>query len=380
MLEYLFSFHQVSPSFLELVLAFGAGKQPEDFHYTSFRHENFLNQINTKFAIFRLGRSGREFRQCYNLWSTEPSSGGSNPWSIRQVAVYHSFDVETGKAFWIDIKANSVIKSRIKDETRMSGNLDAQNMIEINRSFSATLQTHLIHFEWCRENWRHQLTSLEKRTSEIMKRILNAPVELLELTTSDNASDIGLNGETGGFDPATRPTIAERALSRRTTGASTIPNTILLPNSGKQGAKPHYYKPQAGSVQYALQGSLPSTQNDNIDRSSHFRFSEPFPIEQLQSLSRIESTLQEITMVIRLNVDVLLEIMEYYQCLINAPDFPVEVRHGSSAAIADFFQQIRSIVNDLKREQCRIGSLLQVLNNGKNMVNNANPWGWNDLS
>lgn len=173
--------------------------------------------------------------------------------------------------------------------------------------------------------------------------------------------------------------MAGRAPSRRMTNASTIPKTIFFPYFAKWGGKSQNHKPQATSVQSTLRGSLPSTQNDNVDGSSHFRFSEPFPIEQLQDLARIESTLQEINMVIKLNADVLLEIMEYYQRLINDPYFPTEIKDGSSTAVSEFFQQIRSIVNDLKREQCRIGSLLQVLSNGKGMVNNAKPWDWNDL-
>jgi hypothetical protein len=378
MLEYLLSFHQVSPSFLELVFAFGAGNQPEDFHYTSFRQESFLDQVNTKFAIFRLGRSGREVRQCYNLWSTEPSSGGSNPWSIRQAAVYHSFDVNTGKAFWIDIKANGVIKSRIKDETGLSGNLCPQNMFDLSSCFSATLNTHLIHFEWCRENWRLQLTSLEKRSSRILERVLNAPVELLESTISENASDVGPSGETGGFEPGIGPINAGRVLSRRTTGASTIPKTILLPNIAKWGSRSRNYIAQSTPMQSPLRESLPSKQNQNVDGASQFRFSEQFPIEQLQELSRIESTLQEISLVTKLNADVLLEMMECYQRLINDPYFPTEIKDGSSTAISDFFQQTKSIVNDLKREQCRIASLLQVLSNGKNMVNNATPLSHHD--
>lgn len=286
----------------------------------------------------------------------------------------------TGKAFWIDIKANSVIKSRIKDETGMSGNLSAHNMVDLSNSFSASLQTHLIHFEWCRENWRYQLTSLEKRSSGILKRVLNAPVELLELTIPENASDIGLNGENGGFEPGIGPTIAGHALSRRTTGASTIPKTIILPNFTKWGGKSYSHKPKATSVQSTLGGSLPSTQNDNVDGSSQFRFSEPFPIDQLQDLARIESTLREISMVIKLNADVLLEIMEYYQGLINDPYFPTEIKDGSSTAISNFSQRTRGITNELKREQCRIDSLLQVLSNGKSMVSNTKLLGYKDRS
>lgn len=216
------------------------------------------------------------------------------------------------------------------------------------------------------------MTLLEKRSNGIINRVFNAPVEHLELTTLENASDIGPNGETGRFELGKGPTTVGRALSRRTTDASTIPKTIFS-NTAKRGGKYDHHNSQATSVQSTCKGSLPSTQNGNVDGSSHFRFSELFPIELLQKLSRIESALQEIGMVIKVNADVLLEIMEHYQRLINDPRFPTEIKQGSSTAISEFFQQITSIVNDLKREQCCVDSFLQVLSNGNSMVNNAVP-------
>jgi hypothetical protein len=74
---------------------------------SGFRQENHLNAAERTHKISSLGRSGRDFHMCYNLKSVERYPSASHwLWSIRQMAVYHSFDVETGKTFWIVLKAN----------------------------------------------------------------------------------------------------------------------------------------------------------------------------------------------------------------------------------------------------------------------------------
>lgn len=72
-------------------------------------------------AIPEMGWLGRYVRFCYSLKSAEPSSSNqSTPCSIRQACVYHSFDVDTRQVFWIvvrpDKKMNSRISSAINSE------------------------------------------------------------------------------------------------------------------------------------------------------------------------------------------------------------------------------------------------------------------------
>lgn len=366
MLEYLLSFHQVSPSFLELVFAFGKGTQPEDFHYTGFRHESFLNKAEAEvYAIYRLGRSGREIKQSYNLWSVEESSseGGTQPWSIRQTAVYHSFDLDAGRAFWINIKANNVLKSRTTAETASLNRLCAHTISDPGRCFAATLTTHLIHFEWCRENWRMYLSSLKKRLDDILKMVSGAPVERVERALAVDGNALIRPLKSGSTPPSRANTFdsAKGVFSRQSTGISTIAKSVLStsPTPVTAAVQNSASIPPANPSQ---QSGLPSVQENE------FGVLDQFSIEELQRLHRIGKALQEASLVMRLNADVLLEISQSYDDLINDDRFPDTMRSECSTAIHDFFQQSRCIIKELEREQRRITTLIQMMENGKTMV------------
>jgi hypothetical protein len=110
MLCFLFSYVQVMPCFLDFVFPFGEQEYAQDFYFSGLREETSLDSGGGYPAISELGRSGREMRLCYNLRSVEASSGQTNlPWSIRQTAVYHEFDIETGRSVWITVKGNKLI-------------------------------------------------------------------------------------------------------------------------------------------------------------------------------------------------------------------------------------------------------------------------------
>ncbi|KAI0541783.1 chitin synthase-domain-containing protein [Xylaria digitata] len=82
MLILLFTFHQVMPQFLDIVLSFGtvSGRDvPAAFYCRVFRYERFLGLNLRRFEIPQLGRSGHEIRHCYNLWSAERASEQQNP-------------------------------------------------------------------------------------------------------------------------------------------------------------------------------------------------------------------------------------------------------------------------------------------------------------
>lgn len=59
---------------------------------------------------------------CYSLKSVEKVDDedldeAQKPWSARQIATYHSFDVDTGVALWIFVKGNDEIQDRIMSRT-----------------------------------------------------------------------------------------------------------------------------------------------------------------------------------------------------------------------------------------------------------------------
>ena len=68
--------------------------------------------------IPELVRSGRNIRICDSLKSVKHIENSDNkldlPWLVRQTALYHSFDIDTGKASWMAIKGIQLIKDRIQ--------------------------------------------------------------------------------------------------------------------------------------------------------------------------------------------------------------------------------------------------------------------------
>ena len=96
------------PAFLDFLFPFGQQKYQKDFHSTGFRHETRLDEVDRGLALPDLGRSGRTLQLCYSLKSVEPSKTGNKEWTIRQTALYHSFDMESDRAVWFIIKANQI--------------------------------------------------------------------------------------------------------------------------------------------------------------------------------------------------------------------------------------------------------------------------------
>ena len=151
MLVTAFTYHQVMARFVDFLFSFGRQDYPKDFHFSGLYHETHLSDDQPSLSLSDLGRSGIDFKMCYNLKSVESSSSQPQfPWSVRQLAVYHSFDVVTGKSFWTMIKGDALIKRRIKAATEPSShpNLDLSTALH---SFLVTLTVQLIIFDWCRE-------------------------------------------------------------------------------------------------------------------------------------------------------------------------------------------------------------------------------------
>ena len=165
--------YQVMASFLDFIFPFGMQEYPQDFYFSGLREETALQSLPQGLVIPKLGRSGREIRVCYNLKSVETSKSSREwPWSIRQTAVYHSFDVETGKSFWIVVKGSELIKDRIQEATRKGSNSspELRSFETTAQAFNSTLATHLVLCDWCDEEWRWYLKYPEERLQDATRR------------------------------------------------------------------------------------------------------------------------------------------------------------------------------------------------------------------
>ncbi|KAM0342060.1 hypothetical protein ACHAPU_009788 [Fusarium lateritium] len=174
------TYHQVPPSFIDLVSAFGLTHYPTDYHMTGFDSDDNLavKDCSKLLKIPTLGRSGREHRVQYLLRSVErdSASDGSRTWNIRQAAVYHTFDFIEGKALWINIKANSLLADRIKEATTDSAIINSAALGDVAESFRSTLAIHLIFLKWCDEDWRICINDCKSKVQDIIVRAQTSQV------------------------------------------------------------------------------------------------------------------------------------------------------------------------------------------------------------
>ncbi|KAK4231947.1 hypothetical protein QBC38DRAFT_178135 [Podospora fimiseda] len=386
------SWHQIMAPFVDLVLGFGNQPSGKEFHYTSFRHEASLDQNHSDiFSIPELGRSGLGIRHCFNLWSPEETvSPKSNTpsWSLRQAAAYHSFDLKSGRAVWITIKANDVLKKRIIGATDTCDALQVEALSELAGCFSAALTTHLIFFEWCGERWRKYNGSLEKDTSNILDKANNIPVhkveslldydietliKTLQTTPETIASPTPERARTWqsartAYSVPSSPTLGK--FSRTFSGLSRITTTTMNSTGQSSRAVPPPMSPLLGSGPKSpvADSDTDDEEDDEEDRAQPqdaFQLLRNFGIKQLQSLNCIKADLHTSCLIMRLNAEVLNDVLNYYNELFDS--FPDEIKTGCKYSFLEFSRRTTSIIRFLEKEQARTSALMLLLDDGKEL-------------
>ena len=175
MLMLTLTYHQVMPAFLDFLFSFGKQEHAQDFYSSGFQQEDWLVDIDKGLHIPELGRSGREIRLCYSLRAVEPSKSHLDwPWSVRQTALYHSFDFESGQTTWIILKGDQLMKKRIQSATTSKCTRDFQTN---DQSFAATFAIHLLLCSWSGEHWRWYINFLEEALQAMTRHTLLVTVD-----------------------------------------------------------------------------------------------------------------------------------------------------------------------------------------------------------
>jgi hypothetical protein len=365
--------HQVMASFLDFIFPFGMQEYPQDFYFSGLREETRVQSPPQDLVIPKLGRSGREIRMCYNLKSVEVSKSSREwPWSIRQTAVYHSFDVVTGKSFWIMVKGSELIKDRIQEATRKgtTGPGDLKSFGSTAQAFASTLATHLVLCDWCDEEWRWYLNYLEKRLQDATRRglaiiidrdpsLFNEPIQP-ELKSPSSPSILRTVTE-----------VTKRTLS--TTSRLTKSSTGLhkqkiqppfafppAPPSPPQSPPPAPGPPPPPIPPPGIPGSIP---NDK-----RMADGEDFTFKNLQLVQYFQEKANEVAPVLEANIDILTEMKEHYQYIFNSKDFPDEIKKNCETEFAHFEKRVNGIITDLQRQKSRTAILQTLLGDRKSLV------------
>ena len=416
------TFYQVPPSFLDFVFPFGMREHAQDFHFSGLREESRLASYDRGCALPVLNRSGRDLRFCYNLRSVEPSKSQPDlPWSIRQCAVYHSFDVDNGQISWVIVKGNKDMKDRITEASKKPTHNGSLRESRSNR-FAASLETHLMLCNWSGENWRWYINDLEDRLQTLTRGALAFPVEKPPTPASlphlskpmSPRLDAGSHPNLSQMSPVGPPSrsftpssfLSGRTLTKSNTGQS-------RPQSYTQRQMGNTYQPSDNlasqptgsssnkvgrwhSAMNHIRGSVlplridtvhdvsisggekqwlssvgslappelqPSLPYNGLDKTPDM-----FTFRNLQDIQYIEEKAQEAMLVLKLNTEVLEQLRLHYGEVTNHDEFPREVLDDCSASLHQFCKGVIGVEKDLRMLQSRTETLLILLANRKTLV------------
>ena len=321
----------VLPAFVELLANFGKRIHAQSFGESSFRQLNQLGHGQYKRLapgprIPALGWSGRALRLCYVLRSVERSPEGDWPWSIRDCAVHHSFDVERTRLTWILVKGNSLLQERISSSTADPAMPEASRFQTLAEAFASSLVTHLLVCEWALENWDAYLAFLETRSSEITEDAKSNKIDLEPLVVKDSpVTFLPSRRETNGSGHSVASSFARVRRKVSNHQPERRPSAFKTAHSDSEKA----YRPPE------LQASVKIVHDT--------RGQKEFTFGDLQELQHYCDKIEEAVLALRLTIDVFTSLSSYYENLVQQDAaFSAVLSEGCKSEMNHFHSALQS--------------------------------------
>ncbi|KAF5010238.1 hypothetical protein FDECE_3597 [Fusarium decemcellulare] len=334
MFKYLCTYHQIPPSFLNCVYSFRTTLDSYDYNLAMFSDDNTLlaRQEHT-LPLDRLQRSGREIRYSFLLRSVEASESVPNQsWAIRQLAVYHSFDVVSGQTVWVTCKGNDVIEKRMKDAQSDTAPAQSNSSSATVDAFRATLVVLTMILDWCDDNWRWHINEISDGINKTAIKARTAKVGVEDSIGKLKTALTGLK-ESSGPGLSRTPTL-ESGIRLR--------NLVKGFSSGQNSSS-------------ADDSSLQLETDFDVLHSLKI-----FSFDELQRLQGALGRVQEALLVLKLNQQVIRQIRDHYQYLLNQIRVSEmkEIQEHCRNEIIQFCRHSRGVEANIEIRQAQLDSLL----------------------
>ena len=347
MLALSFTYQQVMPGFLDFIFTFGYQANERDLHVGGFRYQTRLPETKRGLSVPELGWSGRDYRLCYNLKSIEQAQGGGEPWSIRQAAVHHSFDVESGQVSWIVVKANKLLQNRITSATGPRGLPELKSYSDPHKAFSSTLALHLIFCGWAGENWRWYINFLEDSLQETTRRTLSPIVR----TPTSPIFEINR--------PRPRPDM--NSYNKFKMSRTSEPKQPPFPPQPTKEILPGF--------QYLADGTKEPAQSPYDLRDPQRPPSrQGFSFTDLQRAQKTEEKAKAAMLILKNNISVFTDLINYYKTIVTYRSWPSQLATQCHEDMFRFEQDLSSAKNDMLLQLSRVETLLQLTADRKSLV------------
>ena len=371
MLMLCFTYFRVMPEFIEFLFEFGFQSNAQDPYYSGFFQRTRLSPSGLTFIVPELGWSGQEIQICYNLKSAEKSGSDPTDWSIRPCAVHHTFDIGNTRANWLVIKGNRAIRDRLEHATAGNNQSAAPSFETLDRAFAASLATHMVLCDWAAEQWRWYIKNLEAQFQNTSRRALTAPVTL---PTSPVAvqDEFQMNLRTG--TQRSNGSFAAR-LSR--TGTMLTEKFSVSSQKSRSPTQRTYTDPESGFSQplppHITMKEDPDSASEQAQPEPSFEDSEEedFSFAKLQAIQHIEEKAHESLLILKMNINIISQLRQYYDTITKSRQFPRELRDLCESDLEEFELRIDGILKGLHMQILRLETLLRLLGDRKTLVHHA---------
>lgn len=336
--------------------------EPTDAALALFQSDDGIVSPSTQLAIPEFGRSGRELRHSFLLRAPEKSGEDLWPWSIRQVAVYHAFDVEKCKSLWITVKGNNLLQARIRDDTKDLPILRANAKADLASQWEAALATHLIYFRYAEENWRWVVRDMEGYVRGQLAKAKTAPiVAKIPLSTSHLGSRQLTQSST-----LTQKSHSDDVVSARRYALKFV---VLIFGKGFEVTSRLLKLPP-----YAVDTEkLPVTETADrslrvlsVDTSEELRRFDVFNYTDLQELNVTGGIVEELLLVLKLNLDTLRDVYRYFEQVQKVSNriLTQKETEETKKATSQFLTKLHYIIRSLETREAQLQSLGRQLKEG----------------
>lgn len=329
---------------------------------TMYREQDYPDGRHLEQALPHLNRSGRRIQHAFNFLGLDAASNSEGfSWPLRQIIVYHSFDICFGTSLWIIIKGDNTIRKLFERRKTRFQTTEPTTCHDIQAAFLASLSTNLLFVKWCTVNWDRYFDHLEESARNIHGAVAHLPVE--ELTRRDSA--ILRLAKSDSLESSTPTTVLE---------SNNRPNVFrrLVPFALRQ-QKSRSDSPASSAFTSGFRNTAHVSVGREVQarapRVSKIQLDEVLNFDELQKLHRLFTKADQATTAIQQNKKILFQIQRKYSMLLESHNIDSTVKISScSDDIKNFIRQVQNAESELDGFQNRLAVLLRCVEKDTAMV------------
>ena len=170
-LQRLLTFHQVSPSFLDILGDYrGTWIDEREGRSTTFRTSTIPLEPPKSTVVPSLSRTGRRYQMSFDLKIPKfHTLGGKGFYKLRQVALHHQLDFGSGVQLWIVGDPYGLVKERVQGYLPLK--CCTSTFGDVPASFRSSLEIHLEILGMVAELWSQYTKDAEDNVQDIVSSL-----------------------------------------------------------------------------------------------------------------------------------------------------------------------------------------------------------------